>query len=285
MRKTLTITAVAAVVFLGTLAVAGDAYGFTGRVTVGQINADPGMKIGLPVYLGGNDQAITGFRLPLRYNSNDLTPDSVSLIGSLVDPLMTEIESKNADSGYFGVTLLPPFSGESPRITADSGLLATFWFTVSPGAGSQAVIVDSLNTVDTVAPGNPPIVLLRRLEFVDTLATSLIPQFTPGQVSVLSTDVAAGDDSPLPNVFALDQNYPNPFNPSTKITFSLPAASEVSLKIFNVLGQSVTTLASGELAAGPHTYEWDAAGYPSGVYFYRLDASQGTLTRKMMLLK
>jgi poly(3-hydroxybutyrate) depolymerase len=93
-----------------------------------------------------------------------------------------------------------------------------------------------------------------------------------------------------PEAFALYDNYPNPFNPSTLIRFSLPKASQVDLQIFNVLGQSVRTLVSENLAAGEHTAVWDGkndAGLalPSGTYFYRIKAGDFKAVKKMLLLK
>ena len=89
----------------------------------------------------------------------------------------------------------------------------------------------------------------------------------------------------LPRHFALDQNYPNPFNPSTHITFNLPSRSMVSLKIFDALGREVSMLVAGELTAGTHTRQWNAAGLPSGVYFYRMHAGSFTQTKKLILLR
>jgi len=76
----------------------------------------------------------------------------------------------------------------------------------------------------------------------------------------------------VPIEYALQQNYPNPFNPSTKINFSLAADSRVMLKIYDILGQEVSTLLSGELSAGEHQLDFNAAGLNSGVYIYKLDA-------------
>ncbi len=89
----------------------------------------------------------------------------------------------------------------------------------------------------------------------------------------------------LPSEFGLAQNYPNPFNPTTVISFNLRQASDVTLEVFNIAGQKVTTLVAGRLEAGPHSYEWDAADYASGVYLYRLQTSDYIETKKMMLLK
>jgi len=88
-----------------------------------------------------------------------------------------------------------------------------------------------------------------------------------------------------PLEFALNQNYPNPFNPSTTITFLIPRSGEVSLRIFNLLGEEVTTLVTGIREAGTHTVQWDATGQPSGVYFYRLRAGEFVETRKLVLLR
>lgn len=83
----------------------------------------------------------------------------------------------------------------------------------------------------------------------------------------------------------LNQNYPNPFNPTTNIEFSLPEASQVSLTIFNTLGQTIATLVDSRLSTGLHSVTWNASNAPSGVYFYQLKAGSFTKTNKMLLLK
>jgi len=89
----------------------------------------------------------------------------------------------------------------------------------------------------------------------------------------------------LPEIYTLNQNYPNPFNPSTMISFSLPHATDVSLKVFNVLGQEVATLVNGYTAAGQHEVQFDAKGLASGVYLYRLTSGTFTQTKKMTVVK
>ncbi len=256
------------------------------RVHVESVIAAPGDVVGVGVYLGGSTIDIAGFNIPLRYNSADVTPDSVSVIGSILDPSMAAIKSMKTDSGYFGVLVLPPFSAPIPTISVDSGLLCTFWFTVSPSAGPQDIVLDSLNTVDTVNV-EPLIVALRRIEFVDpTGLITTLPTFSVGHIQLLVTDIEDDfADATLPKKFELAQNYPNPFNPSTKIGFTLPERSTVKLDVFNLLGQRVTTLFEGELGIGAHEFEWDASSSPSGVYFYRLKSGLGSYTKKMMLMK
>jgi len=88
------------------------------------------------------------------------------------------------------------------------------------------------------------------------------------------------------NQYQLSQNYPNPFNPNTSIEFDLPKTSEVTLKIFNILGEEVATLVSDKLSAGNYTYEWSRpAGIASGLYLYRLQAGDYVVTRKMILMR
>ena len=89
----------------------------------------------------------------------------------------------------------------------------------------------------------------------------------------------------IPDNYALYQNYPNPFNPGTTIEFDLPRTSKVTLKIYNILGEEVTTIVSDELNAGSYSYEWSRpAGVASGVYLYRLEAGEYVETKKMVLI-
>jgi len=86
--------------------------------------------------------------------------------------------------------------------------------------------------------------------------------------------------------YRLHQNYPNPFNPSTTIEFNLPKTSEVTLKVYNILGEEVATLVSDKLSAGSYSYEWShIGGIASGVYLYRLKAGDYVETRKMVLMR
>jgi len=89
----------------------------------------------------------------------------------------------------------------------------------------------------------------------------------------------------LPDQLLMSQNYPNPFNPSTTIRFDIPGSGEVSLKLFNLLGEEVVMLISGHRDAGTHIVTWDATGHPSGVYFYRLLAGDFVETRKLVLVR
>jgi hypothetical protein len=89
----------------------------------------------------------------------------------------------------------------------------------------------------------------------------------------------------IPHETALWQNYPNPFNPSTKIKFEIPRASEVSLKVFDVLGREVTVLINERLEAGSYERTFDASGLASGVYFCRLQAGEFVQTKRLLLMR
>jgi len=91
--------------------------------------------------------------------------------------------------------------------------------------------------------------------------------------------------SGLPQNFNLSQNYPNPFNPSTKIEYSIPQASFVQLKVYDILGNEVATLVSEEQSAGSYRADFSGAGLSSGMYIAKLQAGNYTKTIKMTLLK
>ncbi len=85
--------------------------------------------------------------------------------------------------------------------------------------------------------------------------------------------------------YALHQNYPNPFNPETNITFDLVEAGNVSLAVYNLMGQQVANVMNGQLAAGRHTMNFNAANLPSGVYLYKLNVNGFAAEKKMVLMK
>ena len=94
-----------------------------------------------------------------------------------------------------------------------------------------------------------------------------------------------GERVGIPAEFSLSQNHPNPFNPVTTIEFSLPAMGYTLLTIYNLRGQEIAKLVSGEIQAGYHKVNWNASNFASGIYFYRLQAGDFVQTRKMVLLK
>ena len=108
-------------------------------------------------------------------------------------------------------------------------------------------------------------------------------KFGSGVVTGVQIDKTSDN---IPASYTLDQNYPNPFNPTTAISFSLAERGNVSLKIYNLLGQVVATLLDDVKEAGIYNVSFDASGLTSGVYFYQLTREKGSgITRRMVLLK
>ncbi len=101
----------------------------------------------------------------------------------------------------------------------------------------------------------------------------------------ISTSLDDETATEVPGEYSLAQNYPNPFNPETTISFSLPEKANICLKIFDLLGREVATLASGEMNEGHHKVVFNAKNLSSGLYIYRLEAGEFSAVRKLLLLK
>jgi len=100
---------------------------------------------------------------------------------------------------------------------------------------------------------------------------------------LVATDVE--EEINIPYSFSLDQNYPNPFNPATTISYSLPKASNISLRVYDIIGNEVATLVDEVKGPGNYPIKFDASKLSSGVYFYRIQADDFTSTKKLLLLK
>lgn len=87
------------------------------------------------------------------------------------------------------------------------------------------------------------------------------------------------------NNFTLSQNYPNPFNPTTDIDFTLTNATKVTIDVYNVLGEKVRTLINKKMGSGSHTVVFDGSSLSSGIYFYKLNSGNSSITKKMVLMK
>ncbi len=104
--------------------------------------------------------------------------------------------------------------------------------------------------------------------------------------SVIYGNLVSVESEQFPaNNFSLSQNYPNPFNPNTVISYRLPVTSNVTLKVYDILGREVATLVNEEKPAGEYEVEFDGSALPSGIYFYQLRARQYSETKKMILLR
>lgn len=104
-------------------------------------------------------------------------------------------------------------------------------------------------------------------------------------VEVTSVEEENSDENKIPDKFGLLQNYPNPFNPSTRIQYQVSGISQVTLKVYNILGNEIATLVDEYKPAGTYVVNFNAANLPSGMYFYRLQAGNFAETKQMLLLK
>ncbi len=120
--------------------------------------------------------------------------------------------------------------------------------------------------------------------WIEVFSKNFIGNYSTGDI-ILVTDVKTGDNATLPLEFVLSQNYPNPFNPSTQIRFSVPQEEWTTLKVYNLIGQEVATLAQGRIPAGQYTIRFNGGNLSSGIYFYRLVSGTHSLTNKMVLIK
>ncbi len=109
---------------------------------------------------------------------------------------------------------------------------------------------------------------------------------TSGKIYVNTSAVTeVKNEIDIPKEFSLSQNYPNPFNPTTMIKVGIPKDGEYSLNVYNVLGQKVATLLSGQTTAGYHEVSFNASNLASGIYIYRLSGKNVMITKKMILMK
>ena len=115
---------------------------------------------------------------------------------------------------------------------------------------------------------------------------AVLAVFADGSTALLeSVTSSIEDDNEFPSAYTLSQNYPNPFNPSTTIQYSLPEVAEVTLEVYNMLGQKVASLVEARQSAGTYTIEFDGSGLASGTYMYRMQAGDFVQTRKFALIK
>jgi hypothetical protein len=153
-------------------------------------------------------------------------------------------------------------------------------FDVDPTAEDQFIYIDT--TYDAVNGS----LLFGLIGGVD----HFVPTFESGFIQFGNPTGINDEPEAIPTEFALKQNYPNPFNPETNVSFDLPKAQNVTLQVFNILGQHVKTLADGVYEPGSHTVSWNGTNgngenVPSGIYFYSLRTEEFSKTNKMMLIR
>jgi hypothetical protein len=155
----------------------------------------------------------------------------------------------------------------------------TYSVTITPDGGSEIALATdyafraAADTLDNLA----------QMTVIGGLWGGSIGEVIVSNFNITTT--AIGSEEGLPKSYALAQNYPNPFNPSTTINYELPKASNVSITIYNALGQKVAELLNSEMKAGRYQMNFNASNLSSGLYFYSIKAGEFSSTKKMMLLK
>ena len=157
-------------------------------------------------------------------------------------------------------------------------------FVVGENGLIQKTTNSGLNWIYQTSSAN---VLLRDVFFYDNNTgwivgdNGTIRKTTTGGITVGVTSTTGN----TPSVYSIHQNYPNPFNPVTNIRFDIPRSSHIKLIIYDALSREVTVLVNEKLNAGSYETEWDGSCYPSGVYYYRVEAGDFFETKKMVLVK
>jgi hypothetical protein len=212
----------------------------------------------LPLYVGGmaGGQPLSG-SFTLRWKMKGQLPSGWKIM------LMDDAAS-NATSMTETGELTFQYTTPTDLLPSSSGLLQK----KSGGASNQKSIAALTRPVVRTVP-----------------ATKLSK--TSSSVSRFRVIVSANSDLSgyLPTTPNLLQNYPNPFNPATNISFYVPATSRVTIQVFNILGQNITTLTDQEFTAGRHVIVWNANNIASGVYYCRMIAGDWRKTIKTIVLR
>ncbi len=226
-----------------------------------------------------------GVLWPAMYSpDNDLQPCGSYTGGCLImdDPEQGTVETETWYRVQIGI--------RSPEASPDSlGTIFSRFIEIATGD----TVGEELHPIDAGAYNNPnslkiggvgvPSVapyyngLLDDIKVMNYVPNSYLPD------SLRSTSIE--EPTEMPDQVILSQNYPNPFNPTTNIDFQLPRSSDVELTVYDVLGRRVATLIDGKRSAGSYEISFDASRLSSGVYLYKLETTDVTKTRKMLLIK
>jgi len=204
---------------------------------------------------------------------------------STFDTLVATALISSADYGYWGIR-----NDGSDGFGVYTGFSnANKWKALSSGIGKAKAGVGDISEVTSGGPYKISAGDTIRVAFAVATGNSLSDLRSAitnarAKYQEILTDVSSTKNS-VPVSYNLSQNYPNPFNPSTVIKYQVAKAGNVSLKIFDILGREVATLINEEKSAGNYSINFNAASFPSGVYFYQIRSGSYIATKKMVLLK
>ncbi len=191
-------------------------------------------------------------------------------------------------TSFVGYYKYSPVGGDTLLLAAvfarNSSAIGAGELKIVAGASSYTQFSIPINYFGTGSPDSTAIVVT----IIPTSGSSYTHAGSTFKVDDFSFAGVTGvskSDGTTPLMYALGQNYPNPFNPTTVIRYQLPASSQVSLKVYDVLGREVASLVDAEKNAGIHSVTFDGSNLSSGVYFYRLQAGNFSAMKKLMLVK
>jgi len=246
------------------------------------------VELGLYVF---NDSTVAGATAGFFWDNSNLLLDSAKpsdltsagFDGGTFFYRGDDIDSSNFYKQFIFGGFAQSSLGVSP--TTQRELWATYYFTLLSWTATDSIVIDS-----TLVPPSSHLLFTIPFAFVEDEQIRFVPHWTGPVVVKDASDVTVIGGSSLPGTYSLNQNYPNPFNPITEISFEVPVRSHVTLTVYNILGQKVTTLVDKELAPNSYIVDWggtsdDGSKVATGIYFYRLQAGDFIETKKMLLLK
>ena len=233
-----------------------------------------------------DNEPIRGIELDIHHDFAELTYESVSR-GEKLQGLVNDEGNPTSDMTILGNAIdshvkVLAYSVNRARTTGDGeeGSLLYLTYTLA----DEVTLPDNISFYFSVIniPGtslNPELL---------NVVCSFPNEDNP--IAVNTITASAENNFMLPEEFALFQNYPNPFNPSTQISIDIPNLEFITLRIFNLLGQDIRTLANKTMNPGRYTFEWDGKDLlsndvASGVYFYELRGESFTARKKMLLIR
>jgi hypothetical protein len=220
-----------------------------------------------------NQDNLAAMDIPLQF-SEGVTLKEVKFEGTKVEYFDLKVANIDNENRTVVIGLLPQMTPEpKPDLEAGTWTIANLIFEVNEAGVSEVKL-------EAIELQNPHHSLMFVYHEFDANGTPSLKVEKPE----FSSQVALAPEPELPSTFGLSQNYPNPFNPTTTLEFSLEQPSEYTMKIYNITGQEVESF-NGIGNKGLNRLVFEAGGYASGVYFYKLEAEGKTATKKMVLLK
>ncbi|MEZ5359564.1 MAG: FlgD immunoglobulin-like domain containing protein [Candidatus Zixiibacteriota bacterium] len=236
--------------------------------------ADEANTVIVPIHVE-NTQELAALDIPLEW-SDGATLESVTFTDR-VNHMQFKHAAIDNENNRVIIGMVSMVETEGPDLTVGDGVVAELKFRLDSG-------IDEINIKDFTT------------DMPNHSLTYYYNDYSGGQPQVkeikpqLDFALSGIAGSNLPTAYAVSQNYPNPFNPETTILYALPEAGDVTVAVYNVVGQKVRTLVDEHQEAGEHHVVWDGkdahgSQVASGVYFYRTQLNDFSETRKMVLLK